>query len=67
MPDAEILFVGALADGDGEGTSRGFRIIGLPVAVSTGKIWRNLLFVPKLLMSLWKARSVVKISNQTAR
>ena len=62
LPDAEILFVGALGKMEMEKVpAAGFRIVGLPVAgFHRGEIWRNLMFVPKLLMSLWKARSVVK-------
>ena len=62
FPDAEILFVGALGKMEMEKVpAAGFRIIGLPVAgFHRGEIWRNLLFLPKLLASMWKARSVVR-------
>jgi UDP-N-acetylglucosamine--N-acetylmuramyl-(pentapeptide) pyrophosphoryl-undecaprenol N-acetylglucosamine transferase len=62
LPDAEILFVGALGKMEMEKVpAAGFRIVGLPVAgFHRGEIWRNLMFVPKLLMSLCKARSVVR-------
>ena len=62
FPDAEILFVGALGKMEMEKVpAAGFRIVGLPVAgFHRGEIWRNLLFLPKLLASLWKARSVVR-------
>jgi UDP-N-acetylglucosamine--N-acetylmuramyl-(pentapeptide) pyrophosphoryl-undecaprenol N-acetylglucosamine transferase len=62
LPDAEILFVGAEGKMEMEKVpAAGFRIIGLPVAgFHRGEILRNLLFLPKLLNSLWKARAVVK-------
>ena len=62
LPDAEILFVGALGKMEMEKVpAAGFQIVGLPVAgFHRGEIWRNLMFLPKLLASLWKARSVVK-------
>jgi UDP-N-acetylglucosamine--N-acetylmuramyl-(pentapeptide) pyrophosphoryl-undecaprenol N-acetylglucosamine transferase len=62
LPDAEILFVGALGKMEMEKVpAAGFQIVGLPVAgFHRGEIWRNLLFLPKLIASLWKARSVVK-------
>jgi len=62
FPDAEILFVGALGKMEMEKVpAAGFRIVGLPVAgFHRGEIWRNLLFLPKLFASLWKARSVVR-------
>ncbi len=62
FPDAEILFVGALGKMEMEKVpAAGFSIVGLPVAgFHRGEIWRNLLFVPKLIASLWKARSVVR-------
>ena len=62
FPDAEVLFVGALGKMEMEKVpAAGFRIIGLPVAgFHRGEVWRNLLFLPKLINSLWKARSVVR-------
>ena len=62
FPDAEILFVGALGKMEMEKVpAAGFRITGLPVAgFHRGEVWRNLLFLPKLISSLWKARSVVR-------
>lgn len=62
FPDAEILFVGALGKMEMEKVpAAGFPIVGLPVAgFHRGEIWRNLLFLPKLLASLWKARAVVR-------
>lgn len=62
LPEAEILFVGALGKMEMEKVpAAGFPIVGLPVAgFHRGEIWRNLLFLPKLIASLWKARSVVR-------
>ncbi len=62
FPDAEILFVGAQGKMEMEKVpAAGFPIVGLPVAgFHRGEIWRNLLFVPKLIASMWKARSVVR-------
>ncbi|MCE1198845.1 MAG: undecaprenyldiphospho-muramoylpentapeptide beta-N-acetylglucosaminyltransferase [Marinilabiliales bacterium] len=62
FPDAEILFVGARGKMEMEKVpAAGFPIVGLPVAgFYRGEILRNLLFLPKLLSSLWKARSVVR-------
>lgn len=62
FPDAGILFVGALGKMEMEKVpAAGFSIVGLPVAgFHRGEIWRNLLFLPKLIASLWKARSVVR-------
>ena len=62
LPDAEILFVGAQGKMEMEKVpAAGFRIVGLPVAgFHRGEIIRNLLFLPKLVASLWKARSVVR-------
>jgi len=60
--DAEILFVGALGKMEMERVpAAGFPIVGLPVAgFHRGEIWRNLLFLPKLMASMWKARLVVR-------
>jgi len=65
FPDAEILFVGALGKMEMEKIpAAGYKIVGLPVAgFHRGEIWRNLLFLPKLLASLWKARSIVRKFN----
>jgi len=62
FPNADILFVGALGKMEMEKVpAAGYPIVGLPVAgFHRGEIWRNLLFVPKLITSLWKARSVVR-------
>jgi UDP-N-acetylglucosamine--N-acetylmuramyl-(pentapeptide) pyrophosphoryl-undecaprenol N-acetylglucosamine transferase len=62
FPTAEILFVGASGKMEMEKVpAAGFPIVGLPVAgFHRGEIWRNLLFLPKLLASLWKARAIVR-------
>ena len=62
FPGSEILFVGALGKMEMEKVpAAGFPIVGLPVAgFHRGEIWRNLTFVPKLVASIWKARSVVR-------
>jgi len=62
FPDAEILFVGALGKMEMEKVpAAGFPIVGLPVAgFHRGEIWRNITFLPKLISSLLKARSVVR-------
>lgn len=62
FPDAEILFVGALGKMEMEKVpAAGFPIVGLPVAgFHRGEVWRNLGFLPKLLASMLKARSVVR-------
>ena len=61
----EILFVGAEGKMEMEKVpAHGYRIVGLPVAgFHRGEIIRNLGFLPKLLKSLWKARSVVRNFN----
>ncbi len=61
-PDCDILFVGAEGkmEMDKVPASR-YRITGLPIAgLHRGEIWRNIMFLPKLIKSLLKARSVVK-------
>lgn len=65
FPESEILFVGALGKMEMEKVpAAGFRITGLPVAgFHRGEVWRNLLFFPKLINSLWKARTVVRNFN----
>lgn len=62
FPDAEILFVGALGKMEMEKVpAAGFPIVGLPVAgFHRGEIWRNILFIPKLISSLLKARNIVR-------
>ncbi len=62
FPDCEILFVGAEGKMEMEKVpAHGYQIVGLPVAgFHRGEIFRNISFLPKLLRSLWKARSVVR-------
>jgi UDP-N-acetylglucosamine--N-acetylmuramyl-(pentapeptide) pyrophosphoryl-undecaprenol N-acetylglucosamine transferase len=62
FPDCEILFVGAENKMEMEKVpAAGYNIVGLPVAgFHRGEIWRNLLFVPKLIRSMLKASRVVK-------
>lgn len=64
-PESEILFVGAEGKMEMEKVpAHGYRIVGLPVAgFHRGEIIRNFGFLPKLLKSLWKARSVVRNFN----
>jgi UDP-N-acetylglucosamine--N-acetylmuramyl-(pentapeptide) pyrophosphoryl-undecaprenol N-acetylglucosamine transferase len=64
-PDTEILFVGALGKMEMEKVPRaGFEIVGLPVsAFHRSLTLKNLLFPYKLLMSLLKARRVVRDFN----
>jgi len=60
-PDSEILFVGAEGKMEMEKFPLWYRITGLPVAgFHRGEIWRNIMFLPKLIRSLMKARKVVK-------
>jgi UDP-N-acetylglucosamine--N-acetylmuramyl-(pentapeptide) pyrophosphoryl-undecaprenol N-acetylglucosamine transferase len=61
-PACDILFVGAEGKMEMEKVpAHGYKIVGLPVAgFHRGEILRNLNFLPKLIKSLWKARSVVK-------
>jgi UDP-N-acetylglucosamine--N-acetylmuramyl-(pentapeptide) pyrophosphoryl-undecaprenol N-acetylglucosamine transferase len=61
-PGSEILFVGAEGKMEMEKVpASGYKITGLPVAgLHRGEIWRNLLFLPKLIRSLMMARKVVK-------
>lgn len=62
FPECEILFVGAEGKMEMERVpSAGYRIVGLPVAgFHRGEFWRNILFIPKLIRSLLRARSVIK-------
>src|SRR5512133_3441683 len=62
FPGCEILFVGAEGKMEMEKVPlAGYPIVGLPVAgFHRGEIWRNVAFVPKLIRSLLKAKSVVK-------
>jgi UDP-N-acetylglucosamine--N-acetylmuramyl-(pentapeptide) pyrophosphoryl-undecaprenol N-acetylglucosamine transferase len=62
FPDSEILFVGAEGKMEMEKVpAAGYPIIGLPVAgFHRGELWRNLLFIPKLIRAMLKARKVVR-------
>ena len=62
FPGCEILFVGAEGKMEMEKVpAAGYRIVGLPVAgFHRGEIWRNLLFIPRLIQSMLKARIVLK-------
>jgi UDP-N-acetylglucosamine--N-acetylmuramyl-(pentapeptide) pyrophosphoryl-undecaprenol N-acetylglucosamine transferase len=61
-PGCDILFVGAEGKMEMEKVpASGYHITGLPVAgFHRGEIWRNIMFLPKLVRSLMKARKVVK-------
>lgn len=61
-PEADILFVGALGKMEMEKVPQaGYPIEGIPVVGFHRKeIWRNLLFLPKLFISLFKAWSIIK-------
>lgn len=61
-PTCDILFVGADGKMEMEKVpSSGYRIAGLPVAgLYRGEILRNLMFLPKLIKSLLKAKKVLK-------
>ena len=62
FPDCEILFVGAEGKMEMEKVpAAGYQIVGLPVAgFHRGEIWRNLAFIPRLIKSMLKAKTVVK-------
>jgi UDP-N-acetylglucosamine--N-acetylmuramyl-(pentapeptide) pyrophosphoryl-undecaprenol N-acetylglucosamine transferase len=64
-PTAEILFVGAHGRMEMEKVpAAGFKIIGLPIAgLQRKSIWKNIMFIPKLLVSLSKCRSIIKAFN----
>lgn len=68
-PSVEILFVGALGKMEMEKVPQaGYEIVGLPVAgfhrkLSLRNVARNLVFPFKLLRSLYKASSVVRLFN----
>jgi UDP-N-acetylglucosamine--N-acetylmuramyl-(pentapeptide) pyrophosphoryl-undecaprenol N-acetylglucosamine transferase len=61
-PGCDILFVGAEGKMEMDKVpASGYRITGLPVAgLHRGEIWRNIMFLPKLIKSLLKAKKVVK-------
>jgi UDP-N-acetylglucosamine--N-acetylmuramyl-(pentapeptide) pyrophosphoryl-undecaprenol N-acetylglucosamine transferase len=62
MPDAKILFVGALGKMEMEKVpASGFEIVGLPiVGIQRRLTWKNLLVPFKLLASMLKARRIVR-------
>ena len=62
FPGCEILFVGAEGKMEMEKVpAAGYKIIGLPVAgFHRGELWRNFAFFPKLILSMLKAKKVVK-------
>lgn len=64
-PGCDILFVGAEGKMEMEKVpGLGYRITGLPVTgFYRGEIWRNIIFLPKLIKSLLKAKKVVKEFN----
>lgn len=64
-PTAGILFVGALGKMEMEKVPRaGFRIVGLPVSAFHRRLTlRNLMFPVKLLVSLMKAKKIVREFN----
>lgn len=59
--ETEILFVGAHNRMEMEKVpAAGYRIVGLPIAGFQRKnMWKNIMFLPKLLVSMWKCRSVI--------
>lgn len=61
-PECDILFVGAVGKMEMEKVpASGYRITGLPVSgLHRGEIFRNIMFLPKLIKSLLKAKKVVK-------
>ena len=61
-PNCEILFVGAEGKMEMEKVpAAGYKIIGLPIAgFHRGEIWRNFSFIPKLILSMLRAKKVVK-------
>ena len=65
FPGCEILFVGAEGKMEMEKVpAAGYKIIGLPVAgFHRGELWRNFAFLPKLVLSMLKAKKVVKDFN----
>ena len=62
LPDAEILFVGALGRMEMEKVpAAGFRIVGLPiVGIQRRLTWKNLLVPIRVLQSLWRARKILR-------
>jgi len=68
LPNSEILFVGAHNRMEMEKVpAAGFKIIGLPVAgLQRGSIGKNLMFLPKLFVSLFKCRSIIRTFKPNA-
>ena len=68
LPDSEILFVGAHNRMEMEKVpAAGFKIIGLPIAgLQRGSIIKNLMFIPKLFVSLFKCRSIIRTFKPNA-
>ncbi|QZE13339.1 undecaprenyldiphospho-muramoylpentapeptide beta-N-acetylglucosaminyltransferase [Halosquirtibacter laminarini] len=62
FPNAEISFVGALGKMEMEKVPQaGYTIEGIPVVGFHRKeLWRNFLFLPKLVVSLYKAWKIIK-------
>lgn len=61
-PNAEIMFVGAHGRMEMEKVpAAGFKIIGLPIqGLQRSAIFKNISFLPKLLISLCKCHSIIK-------
>ncbi len=61
-PNADILFVGAHNRMEMEKVpAAGFKIVGLPISgLQRGSISKNILFLPKLFVSIFKCRSIIK-------
>ena len=68
LPDSEILFVGAHNRMEMEKVpAAGFKIIGLPIAgLQRSSIFKNLMFLPKLFVSLFKCRSIIRTFKPNA-
>lgn len=61
-PNADILFVGAHNRMEMEKVpAAGFKIVGLPISgLQRGSISKNILFLPKLFVSIFKCRNIIK-------
>ena len=64
-PDAELLFIGALGRMEMEKVpAAGYRIIGLPVmGFDRKRLWRNFKVLYHLMVSMAKARRIIKEFN----
>ncbi len=62
LPNSEILFVGAHNRMEMEKVPAvGFKIVGLPIAgLQRGSLIKNLMFLPKLFISMFKCRSIIR-------